>query len=116
MLVQIVMLAVLLSGGVFGAAFFHRRFEEILPLQLMIMMAVLYIFGLLDYLRTGVSFIILVTAVLYAAAFVRVIRQKCWREFFGRMITPAFALKENVLKGNVLEENVLKGLCWRKTC
>ncbi len=92
MLVQIVMLAVLLSGGVFGAAFFHRRFEEILPLQLMIMMAVLYIFGLLDYLRTGVSFIIFVTAVLYAAAFVRVIRQKCWREFFGRMITPAFAV------------------------
>ena len=53
MVVQIVMLVILLSGGAFGAACFNKRFEEILPLQMMVMMAVLYVFGLLDHLRAG---------------------------------------------------------------
>ncbi len=92
MIVQIVMLAVLLNGGVFGAAFFHRRFEEVLPLQMMIMMSVLYISGLLDHLKAGVYAVIFVIAVLYIAAFIRVIRRKCYKEFLENMVTPAFVV------------------------
>ena len=92
MVVQIVMLVILLSGGAFGAACFNKRFEEILPLQMMIMMAVLYVFGLLDHLRAGVSFVILAVAVLYAAVVVKLIKGRCYKEFIERMITPAFAV------------------------
>lgn len=92
MVVQIVMLVILLSGGAFGAACFNKRFEEILPLQMMIMMAVLYAFGLLDHLRAGVSFVILAVAVLYAAVVVKLIKGRCYKGFIERMITPAFAV------------------------
>ena len=90
MIVQIVMLAILLSGGAFGAACFHKRFEEVLPLQMMMMMAVLYIFGLLNHLRAGIYFVVLAVMVLYAETAIKVIKGKCYKEFIGRMITPAF--------------------------
>lgn len=92
MIVQIVMFAILLNGGAFGAAYFNKRFEEILPLQMMIMMAVLYIFGLLDHLRAGVSFVVLAVVVLYVAVVVKLIKGRCYKEFIKRMITPAFVV------------------------
>lgn len=51
--------AVLLSGSVFAAARFGRKFEEILPITCMGIVLVLFLFGAVGLLSVGVYAVLL---------------------------------------------------------
>ena len=64
----LLLLALLSSGCVWGAARFGRRFEHCLPLFLTGLVCVLFLFGLFGLLHLGVYALLLLALLLYAAA------------------------------------------------
>lgn len=90
MVTQALMLAILLSGGGIGCTLFCRKFEEILFLQLMFMVVILYLFGIFEHLRWGVYFLLFAVALAYILALVVNARRKSWKETAKRLFTPAF--------------------------
>ena len=86
----LLLLALLSSGCVWGAARFGRRFEHCLPLFLTGLVCVLFLFGLFGLLRLGVYALLLLALLLYAAALPLLRREgKAARE---RILTPAALL------------------------
>ncbi|MDY4598475.1 MAG: hypothetical protein SPC78_02435, partial [Candidatus Faecousia sp.] len=84
-------LGVLLSGSVFAAARFGRKFEEILPITCMGMVLVLFLFGAVGILGTGVYAILIAAGCFWAYGFWRVVRGG-GKQLIKGMITPAFVI------------------------
>ena len=84
-------LAVLLSGSVFAAARFGRKFEEILPLTCMGIVLALFLFGSLGLLSAGVYVILLTTAAFWTCGLWRVVKGG-GKQLVKNMVTPAFLI------------------------
>ena len=84
-------LGVLLSGSVFAAARFGRKFEEILPLTCMGIVLALFLFGAAGLLSAGVYAIVLAAAGFWGYGLWRVVRGG-GKQLVKGMITPAFVI------------------------
>lgn len=84
-------LAVLLSGSVFAAARFGRKFEEILPITCMGIVLVLFLFGAAGILSAGVYVLLLAALCFWAYGLWRLVRGG-GKQLIKSMITPGFAV------------------------
>lgn len=92
MIVQIIMFAILISGGLLGAVYLNKRFEEILPAHLMVTMLVLYFCGLVSKLQIGVYIVLSINIISYIVSIIGIIRKKNIGNVIEKMITPAFVI------------------------
>ncbi len=83
--------AVLLSGSVFAAARFGRKFEEILPITCTGIVLVLFLFGAVGILGAGVYAILIAAVCFWAYGLWRLVRGGR-KQLIKSMITPAFAI------------------------
>ena len=84
-------LAVLLSGSVFAAARFGRKFEEILPITCMGIVLVLFLFGAAGILSAGVYVLLLAALCFWAYGLWHLVRGG-GKQLIKSMITPGFAV------------------------
>jgi|BioPla2DNA2_1021312.scaffolds.fasta_scaffold23947_1 hypothetical protein len=89
MLVTIILYGLLLAGGFFGAAVLNRRFEEILPISIMSMAVLLFLFGVFKMLEIGVVAVLTIIILLYAISAIKLIKNKK-NAFVENFFTPAF--------------------------
>ena len=87
---SILIFVLLISGSLFAAAFFNKKFEEIIPITCMGIVAVLFVFGLLGILEIGFYFVFATLISLIIAAVLRLIIRKNYYDFFKCIVTPAF--------------------------
>ena len=81
--------AVLLSGSVFAAARFGRKFEEIIPITCMGIVLVLFLFGAVGILGAGVYAVLTAAVCFWAYGFWRLVRGG-GKQLIKSMVTPAF--------------------------
>ena len=84
-------LAVLLSGSVFAAARFGRKFEEILPITCMGIVLLLFLFGAVGILGAGVYAVLIAAACFWAYGLWRLVKGE-GKRLIKSMITPAFVI------------------------
>ena len=84
-------LAVLLSGSVFAAARFGRKFEEILPITCMGIVLTLFLFGAVGILGAGVYAVLLAAVCFWAYGFWRLVRGG-GKQLIKSIVTPAFVV------------------------
>lgn len=87
-----ILLSVLLSGSIFALSFFRRRPEQILPITVMGIVAVLYVAGLLGILAPGFCFLLAMAALLIAVSVFRVLRRRQLRRFLADFFTPGMCI------------------------
>lgn len=87
---SITIFLLLSSGGVFASAFFKKRFEEILPVTCMGIVAVLFLFGMLNALNTGLYAVLVLLVLLWAISIIHIILHKDFFESIRCFFTPAF--------------------------
>lgn len=85
----IVFFAVLISGGMLGATY-GKRFEECMPVQLLGIVILLYLFGLGGFVKSGVYFILIASALLLIGSTVRCIKNSERRTILHCFFTPGF--------------------------
>ena len=91
MLDVVIFFAVLLSGSVFAAARFGRRFEEILPITCMGIVLTLFLFGAVGILGAGVYAVLLAAVCFWAYGFWRLVRGG-GKQLIKSIVTPAFVV------------------------
>ena len=88
----IVFLAVLISGGMFGATY-GKRFEECVPVQMLGIVIVLYLFGIVGMLKAGVYFSLIASVLLTAFSVARFLSTSVGkRVIIKSFFTPGFFL------------------------
>ena len=92
MATQLFILFIILCGGIAGAVFSRKPFEECLPLHMMGLVVVLYVFGLAGHLKAGVYAIAVAAPAICIACAGTILKQKNYKEVAGRLFTPAFFL------------------------
>lgn len=88
MLSHLVLLLLFSSGSIFGAAVLKKRYEEVLPIYLLSVIMILFIFGLAGVLPYGVLAIFVLSLLLIIIALARTIRQGSIRPFVSNLFTP----------------------------
>lgn len=78
---------VLLSGSVFCAVWFGKRPENTLPLTTMLLILLLFFFGLCSRLALGVTVALAIVCGLYLAACFRLIQTRKWKAFVKDFFT-----------------------------
>ena len=78
------------TGSVFAAAFWRRRYEELLPVTCAAIVFTLFVFGMLGNLALGAVGVCVLATALYAASAIRVLIKREGRAFIQRVFTPAF--------------------------
>jgi hypothetical protein len=92
LLVMLGLFAALSSGSIVAAAFSGSRYESVLPLTVMAICMLLYVFYLFDLLVFGFWFVLSVCAFCYVVSAVAIIRRKNLKEVISRFITPGFVV------------------------
>lgn len=82
---------VLLSGSVFAAARFGRRFEEILPVTCMGIVLTLFLFGAVGFLGAGVYAVLLAAVCFWAYGLLRGVKGG-GKQLIKGMFTPGFVV------------------------
>ncbi len=90
MLIQCLLFVIISCGGVFGAAYFRRRYEELLPVTCASIVMLLFVFGILGALYDGVLFVLIVCVIAYISSIIRVIYKREFSSFLKCLFTPAF--------------------------
>ena len=88
MLVNILFLAMISSGSIFCAAYFKRKYEEILPITIMGLVLIAFVFGVAGILKAGFWAVMLLAAAMYLAAAVKIVRTRTLKQFLGYAVTP----------------------------
>ena len=83
--------AVLLSGSVFAAARFGRKFEETLPITCMGIVLLLFLFGAVGFLGAGVYAVLLAAVCFWAYGLWRGVKAG-GKQLIKSMLTPGFAV------------------------
>ena len=83
--------AVLLSGSVFAAARFGRRFEEILPITSMGIVLALFLFGAVGLLNAGVYAVLLAAVCFWGYGLWHGVKAG-GKQLITGMMTPGFAV------------------------
>jgi hypothetical protein len=89
MLVTVILYGLLLAGSFFGAAVLNRRFEEILPISIMSMAVILFLFGVFKMLEIGVVSVVAIIILLYVISAIKLFKNKN-SAFVANFFTPAF--------------------------
>ena len=92
MVVLIVFFALISSGSVFAAAYWQKRYEEILPVTCTAMVMVMFLSGIMRHLLWGAFLVCGLALALYAAAAVRIWKKRAWLDTVKCTLTPAFVL------------------------
>lgn len=93
MLVNFLFLCIISSGSVFCAAKFNKKFEEILPITCMGIGMILFLFGLVGFLKAGTYFVIVASVLLYGVSFIELLKNRTRLPLFIRnFFTPGFVL------------------------
>ena len=88
---SLVLFFVLIStGSVFAAAFWRKRYEELLPVTCAAIVLVLFAFGMVGHLALGAIAVCVLAAGLYVASLVRVVMRREGKLFIQNILTPAF--------------------------
>ena len=75
MVIQIVLFLILSSGGIFCAAVFGRKYEQVLPLTCSGIVAILFAFGIFGIMNIGVYAVCALCLALFTFAFDWVVRK-----------------------------------------
>lgn len=92
MITNLVFFFVIAAGSVYGVARFEKRFEEMIPISVMGMVIILYLFGLMGYLRMGMIAIYAITIALYTLSVLYLMKERRWQSFFDHILTPGAIL------------------------
>ena len=80
------------SGSVFAAAYWQKRYEEVLPVTCSAMVLVLFLGGILGHMLWGAYLVCALAFGLYVAAAVRMCRKRAWLITCKHTLTPASVL------------------------
>lgn len=86
----IIFFIVISSGSAICAAKCRKRYEEVLPITCAAYIFLLFVFGLLGILKTGVYVVFGLSILLYVWMAVYVSKEKCVKNFLSNFFTPAF--------------------------
>ena len=78
------------SGGALGAVFFHRKYEEMLPLTCSSIVLILFLCGIFGFLGVGVYIVCVMCFVSYLLAVIQIIRKRCALKALHCFFTPGF--------------------------
>lgn len=89
----IIAMLIVVSGCVFSAIRFNKRFEETIIIDIFSIIIVLYIFGMIGILKYGCYFLAIIAFILYAYSIYKLIKDKAlFKQLFKNIVTPAFIL------------------------
>ena len=80
------------SGSVFCIAFFKKPFEEILPITIMSIVLLIFVFGICGALYTGVIVSFVISIALYISSAIYVVKNKRIKAFITGALTPGFLI------------------------
>lgn len=92
LLTNLLFVSIIISGSVYGAVWFERRFEETIAVSVMSMVVLLFISGLMGDLRIGMVSIYIVAITLYVLSVARLSKTRKIRCFIQNIFTPGSAL------------------------
>lgn len=91
MLTNIIFMCIIASGSAFCATKYDKKFEEILPITCMGIGMILFLFGVIGFLKIGVYVVILISVILYIITLVRIIKSKSnWYIFAKNFFSVGF--------------------------
>lgn len=90
MLSLVIFFALISSGSVLCAAVWNRKYEEIVPITCSCIVMILFLFGIIGVLETGVIFICILGVGLYVFAMIWSITQNKIKDAVLNILTPAF--------------------------
>ena len=64
------------TGGLVGATFFKKRYEELVPLTMFIIPETIFLFGLVDNLKLGATAVCIISALLYIICLRHILKSK----------------------------------------
>ena len=88
MLTNLIFIALIGAGSVYAAAAHKKRFEETIPVCAMAAVLILFLFGLLGALRTGMTVLFILAALLYLLTAATVVKEKNLRQTLSNLLTP----------------------------
>lgn len=84
----ILFLLLISSGSVFAASYFDKRYEEVLPITCAGIIAIAFLFGLVDILRFSTIFISIACSLLFVFGIIHAIKKS--KNIIKKIFTPAF--------------------------
>ena len=90
MLAIVFFFLIISSGSVFSSAVFQKKYEEVLPITNVAIVVLLFIFGILGYLETGVVICCGLSIILYVIAIVWIIKKREYKLWMKNILTPGF--------------------------
>ena len=88
----VLILMVFCSLSIFCSQVYKKKFEEIIPVTLMGIVFILYVFGIFGILKKGVYLILLISLFLYLYTFINIFIKKSWIDLFKNTFTPGFLI------------------------
>lgn len=89
---MILIILIFSSASFYFATSKNKRFEEILPITTMSIIALLYVLGLIEKLKWAIVIIYILTGLFYFFGILSMIKKKNYRETLENMITPAYSM------------------------
>lgn len=90
MLAIVFFFLIISSGSVFSSAVFQKKYEEVLPITNVAIVVLLFLFGILGNLETGVVICCGLSIILYAVALVWTIKKREYKLWIKNIFTPGF--------------------------
>ena len=92
MIALLLFFLITISGSIFAAAVFQKRFEESLPVSIGGIPVILFFTGLLFKLQAAFILLLAVSGILLLFSFIRIIRKKSIKAAIQNLLTPGFVL------------------------
>ena len=92
MITQVVLFGILISGSMLGSAVWKKRFEDLLPIGCASIVLMLFLCGILGFLKQGVYLVLIISVFLWSYSLCHLFRNKTWKEFGNNFLTPAFCI------------------------
>lgn len=81
-----------MSGPFYVSAVFDKKFEEILPVTMTLMVAISFLMGIFGILKYSVYLIIILSIVLYVLGIYKLLKQKTLKQCISNFFTPGFVI------------------------
>lgn len=88
MLASMIQIIIIFTGSAVGASFFQKKSEELIPITIMMISCILFIFGFWGNLRAGLYFVCVLSIILYVLSAFQVIRTKSYMPTLQCFISP----------------------------
>lgn len=90
MISNFLFILIIISPSVFLALRFEKRIEETIPVSVMGIVCLLFLFGLVNLLDTGMIALYVMAAILCVFSLLHLIKKRSWKLFCQNIITPGF--------------------------